>query len=135
MIIASSASVFEFNQQDSLKAGCNDFLNKPIRADELFEKLHTPFLNSSGSMNQKGDLEDVAEGGVAELVAPPKEELQILADLVEKGKITGIRQRIKQIEQLGDEYRPFTAELDRLAKSFDMDQLTDFLKPYLEGMV
>ena len=37
-IIASSASVFEFNQQDSLKAGCNDILNKPIRADELFEK-------------------------------------------------------------------------------------------------
>ena len=35
-IIASSASVFQFNQQDSLKAGCNDFLNKPIRADELF---------------------------------------------------------------------------------------------------
>jgi len=67
-------------------------------------------------------------------VAPPKEELQMLADLVGKGKITGIRQRIKQIEQLGDEYRPFTAELDRLAKSFDMDQLTDFLKPYLEGL-
>jgi hypothetical protein len=71
---------------------------------------------------------------VAVLVAPPKEELQMLADLVGKGKITGIRQRIKQIEQLGDEYRPFTTELDRLAKSFDMDQLTDFLKPYLEGL-
>ena len=133
MIIASSASVFEFNQQDSLKAGCNDFLNKPVRADELFEKLHT-FLELEWIYESEGTQEDVQEGGVAVLVAPPKEELQMLADLVGKGKITGIRQRIKQIEQLGDEYRPFTAELDRLAKSFDMDQLTDFLKPYLEGL-
>jgi PAS domain S-box-containing protein len=132
-IIASSASVFEFNQQDSLKAGCNDFLNKPIRADELFEKLRT-YLELEWIYESEGTQEDVQEGGVAVLVAPPKEELQMLADLVGKGKITGIRQRIKQIEQLGDEYRPFTTELDRLAKSFDMDQLTDFLKPYLEGL-
>ena len=39
IIIASSASVFEFNQKDSLTAGCNDFLPKPIRADHLFNKL------------------------------------------------------------------------------------------------
>jgi len=41
IIIASSASVFESNQKDSITAGCNDFLSKPVRADHFFEKLGT----------------------------------------------------------------------------------------------
>jgi len=32
----------------------------------------------------------------------------------------------------GDEYRSFAVELGRVAKSFDMGQITDFLQPYLE---
>jgi hypothetical protein len=73
------------------------------------------------------------KAAVETLVAPPLEELRILLDLAKKGKIMGIRERIAKIEQLGREYGPFAAELGRLAKSFDMDQLKKFLMPHLEG--
>jgi PAS domain S-box-containing protein len=131
LIIASSASVFEFNQKDSLAAGCNDFLTKPVRADHLFEKLHT-HLGVEWVYESELSQEETVTTRSSTLVAPPAEEMKTLVDLAEKGKINDIRQRIAEIERMGEEYRPFAAELNRLAKSFDMDQLTEFLNPFLE---
>jgi len=39
-IIAISASAFDFHQQQSQEAGCNDFIAKPFKTDVLIEKLH-----------------------------------------------------------------------------------------------
>ena len=38
-IIASSASVFEVDQHKSLDAGADEFLSKPVQADELIDML------------------------------------------------------------------------------------------------
>ena len=131
IIIASSASVFEFNQKDSITAGCNAFLSKPVRADHLFEKLGTR-LGVEWVYDVEPSPEDSEEGASSKIVPPPPEEMRTLMDLAGKGKITVIRQRIAKIEEMGDEYRSFAAELGRVAQNFDMDQITDFLQPYLE---
>src|SRR6185436_1322448 len=39
IIIVSSASVFASDQHNSLKAGGDDFLAKPVRTDDLLDKL------------------------------------------------------------------------------------------------
>ncbi len=131
MILASSASVFEFTQKDSLAAGCNDFLTKPVRADQLFEQLGS-HLSLEWEDDSESSQENMVVPGGNNLVPPPAEEIQALVDLAGKGKINGIHQHIAQIQEMGDEYRAFAAELDRLADSFDMDRLTEFLNPYLE---
>lgn len=43
-IIALTASAFEEQRQEILAAGCNDFVRKPFKAEELFEKIaeHIP---------------------------------------------------------------------------------------------
>lgn len=38
-VIASSASVFNVNREQSLQAGGSDLLPKPVQATELFEQL------------------------------------------------------------------------------------------------
>jgi len=43
-IIAISASAFDFHQQQSQEAGCDDFIAKPFKTDVLIEKLHK-YLN------------------------------------------------------------------------------------------
>jgi CheY-like chemotaxis protein len=130
VIIASSASVFDFNRQDSLDAGCNDFLNKPIRADDLFEILRR-YLGLEWMYESDASQDEAEDVREPVLVPPPKAEIQALAELVEKGKITAIRHHIGAMRALGREYGPFTDKLDLLAKSLDMDQLLEFLKPYL----
>jgi PAS domain S-box-containing protein len=39
IIIALTASAFEEEREDILKAGCNDFISKPFRAEILYEKI------------------------------------------------------------------------------------------------
>ena len=39
VIIAASASVFDYSQAKSRKAGCDDFIPKPVRAEHLLEQL------------------------------------------------------------------------------------------------
>ena len=131
IVIASSASVFEFNRKDSLAAGCNDFVDKPICAEDLFEKLRKHlglewvYESGSAAETQPGARE-------SSMVPPPHDELVVLMGLAKKGKIVAIRDRIAKVEELGSSYQPFAAELRRLAKTFDMNQVKNFLTPYLE---
>jgi PAS domain S-box-containing protein len=39
VIIATSASVFDYSQHQSREAGCDDFIPKPVQAQQLLEKL------------------------------------------------------------------------------------------------
>ncbi|HEY9728694.1 MAG TPA: PAS domain S-box protein [Chroococcales cyanobacterium] len=39
VIIATSASVFDYSQDKSRKVGCNDFISKPVQAQQLLEQL------------------------------------------------------------------------------------------------
>ncbi len=131
LVIASSASAFDFNRQDCFAAGCYDFLPKPVRADDLFEKLRV-HLEVAWVYESEPPPEQAEEPVDASVLAPLREELLALLNLSKKGKITGIRERITKIEQMGDPYRPFAAELQRLAKSFDMRELREFLRPYVQ---
>ena len=125
-IVASSASAFEFNRQDAIRAGCADFLSKPLKVDDLFEILRVQL-----HLEWEYDSENVPRDSVLKkdllLVPPPRDELTALLELAKVGKIRGLRQQIGMIEELGDEYGPFVEELRRIVKKFDMDQLTKFL--------
>ncbi|MEW6494608.1 MAG: ATP-binding protein [Cyanobacteriota bacterium] len=39
IIIATSASVFDYSQEKSRKVGCNDFISKPVQVQQLLEQL------------------------------------------------------------------------------------------------
>ena len=129
-MIACSASAFAFNRQESLEAGCNDFLTKPVQAEDLFAMvgryLHVQWMYEPGPRGS--DQEQVV---VESLVAPPPEELTVLLDLVRKGKVIAIRQEAARLEQLGEAYRPFVAEVRRMTKSFNLKELSQWLTPYL----
>jgi hypothetical protein len=46
-----------------------------------------------------------------------------LLDLARQGALPRLRQRALQIEQLGEQYRPFTRRLCQLIDEFDEDQI------------
>ena len=131
VVIALSASAFEHDRKGSMEAGCNDFLPKPVRAEELFEKLQV-LLGLEWVYEEELPADGQVPPPEESQVAPPPEELAFLFNLAKKGEIVAIRQEIARIEQLGDPFIPFAAELSRLAKGFRMKQMCEFLKPHLE---
>jgi PAS domain S-box-containing protein len=133
IVIALSASVFEHNRQQSLKAGCNDFIPKPIRAENLFEQLRMHlglewvYEESAKGEKAKHDAAALA----APLIGPPAAEAAALFDLAMMGDIKGILQRVESIEQLGDQFKPFAGELRRLAKEYRMKEIRELVKPFM----
>jgi CheY-like chemotaxis protein len=132
VVIALSASVFEHNRQESRDAGCDDFLSKPVRAEDLQEKvrahLHLTWIYEPERAGQETRGEPVA----GPMVAPPGEYLDLLLERAQKGQIVAVREQIGRIEELGAAYQPFAGELRRLAKGFQLKQLCEFVRPYLE---
>ena len=131
VIIALSASVFEEIQQKCLQVGCDDFLPKPLQSEDLFKKIQQ-YLAIEWEYESK-DLGRVQKEKRQEtIMAPPPEELTALYEAVRKGRIVAIREQVDRIEQLGPVYSQFASEIRRLAKSFQMKQLSEVLAKYME---
>ncbi|MFB2768286.1 AAA family ATPase [Pelatocladus sp. BLCC-F211] len=135
VIIAVSASVFEFDQQQSRGVGCDDFLAKPIQVAELLEKLRVHLglewvyeevvnWESQEYINPKPQIQNL------NLIAPPVEELAILLDLAMRGDLRGITQKATELEKLDEQLIPFTSHLRQLAKAFKGKKILEFLKKF-----
>jgi signal transduction histidine kinase/DNA-binding NarL/FixJ family response regulator len=153
-ILVSSASVFDSDQQKSLDAGANDFLPKPVQADELFEKLkkHLGLEWIYSLPDEDPTLEDRTRSpdstlavptqeprspenplDTSNLVPPPAEELAVLLDLAKQGRIKSLLEQAERIERLGDQFVPFATQLRQLIKSFQVKKIQSFINQYLSS--
>ena len=130
VIIALSASVFDYSRQESLNVGCNEFLSKPIRELELLQALET---HAGIEWEYEVTTQDghAAFDDMEVMPTPPLDVLQPLYELAIKGQILEVRKQIDAIDQMGQQYAPFTQELRGFAQAFHMKQLSEFLKPHL----
>ena len=131
VVIAISASVLDLDRQQTQEAGCTDFLPKPVHAKDLLEKLKL-YLDVEWIYGGEVATEERSHSDPETLVAPPAEELVAVYDFSKKGHITPVREHITRIEQMDDQYKPFAAKLRQFSDKFDLKQLCEFLKPYLE---
>ncbi|HEY9853907.1 MAG TPA: AAA family ATPase [Leptolyngbyaceae cyanobacterium] len=134
--IAISASVFDFDRQQSIQVGCNDFLPKPIREDDLLEKLQQHlklewiYEEIGEPLKEKSKLENNSMTSLSstDFSIPPAEEVAILIDLAMRGDLRAITKRAMQLEESNPQWRPFTSHLRQLAKEFKGRQILEFLK-------
>jgi predicted ATPase/nitrogen-specific signal transduction histidine kinase/DNA-binding NarL/FixJ family response regulator/tRNA A-37 threonylcarbamoyl transferase component Bud32 len=140
IVIAISASVFEFDQQQSVKVGCNDFLSKPIREDDLLQKLQEHLKlewiyeheSKSGESEKAGDKSEnnsvSFSSAPSEFAIPPAEEIAIFLDLAMRGDLRAIAKRATQLEESNRQWSPFANHLRQLAKEFKGRQILEFLE-------
>ncbi|MGK3985533.1 CHASE domain-containing protein [Sorangium sp. So ce136] len=139
VIIVSSASVFEADQHRSLSAGGDDFLAKPVRADELLDKLQRHlgiawiYAQEKGAANEAppagAPVAEPPAGGVdAGLVAPPAEALAVLLDLANKGRVKPLVEEAARLEQADPRLQPFVAQIRRLGADFEIKKLRAMLR-------
>ena len=127
MPVAVSASAFETDQEKSWGAGCDAFLPKPIRLDNLLELLGTRL-----KLTWVYAEPEEPTAGAAPLLPPPPETLAALHELARMGEILKIQEQALRLEEMDTTYIPFARKLQGLAKGFEIEQIKAFVKQFLE---
>lgn len=133
-VIVSSASVAQIDQQMSLDAGGDDFLAKPVDAEELFT-LVAKHLQLTWKYDETGADTKSVNGNqvaaVAELIPPSAADLQVLLELAQDGLLKKLAETAKKIGQKSDSYQPFIETILLLIKEFQVEKIEMLIKQYL----
>jgi CheY-like chemotaxis protein len=144
VVIAVSASAFEHTRQQSLAAGCNDFLVKPVRIDQLLFRLQEYMklewvyrYDVEKDLSPYHDLSKTEQNSSPspqpqQILPPPAEDLNVLIELIEKGNILALSPHLKRLEELDPQYHPFVSQVRHLAHNFQLDALEALMSGYLE---
>jgi PAS domain S-box-containing protein len=139
IIIAISANVFESDRLRSQDAGCNDFLPKPLRAEDLLAKIKL-YLNLSWIYDNESNAQSQTLGDElscypqvepTEMVIPPKEELLVLYEATNTGHVNGVKEEALRLQQLNPDYSPFATRILELAADFEYEEIANLIDPYL----
>ncbi|MEG4211825.1 AAA family ATPase [Microcoleus sp. S13_B4] len=134
--IGTSASILAVDSQGIFQAGCNAFLLKPIRAEQLLECLgehlglewiyeeRTTFSSEGIFTHPPSLIQD------QQLIAPPSEEVAVLFDLAMKGELLSIEERASKLKAIDMRYAPFANQLLELTKNFEEDKLVEFVQQF-----
>lgn len=130
VIIASSASVFEADRYQSLVAGADDFLPKPLQTHDLLQRLQK-FLQLEWVYEERNDPETIVDiTDTAEVIPPPLQILEIFYELAMKGNFKGIVKQAKLLEQQNQKFVPFSRKLTQLAQDFYDQEIIKLIGQY-----
>ena len=125
--IASSASIFESNQQEAIGAGANIFLPKPVQADQLLQAIQKHL-----KLEWVYEESDTDSRNASDAIVPPSQEvLEQLLELVRDGDIQGIQEVVKERLESDETFAAFGGELLQLANGFQLKGLETFIQNYL----
>ncbi|MDB9314043.1 ATP-binding protein [Spirulina sp. CS-785/01] len=130
LILVSSASVFELDQQKSLDAGGDDFLAKPLDADTLYQKLkkHLHLTWCYEEVQEQNPSSSASPETPVAIKIPPESLLEDLRKYATQGKITKIKSELIKIAQTDPEYNSFVEKLYDLVKTFNIKKIRQFLR-------
>jgi signal transduction histidine kinase/CheY-like chemotaxis protein len=134
VVIVSSASVSDTEQQKTKEMGGNDFLVKPINVDYLLQ-LISKYLQLTWKYEEVKKLPNFIESQISdlEIITPPSEDLRILLGLSQKGMFLKFMKHLELISQKSDRYQPFIQKLTQMAMEFEGELIESTILKYLES--
>ncbi|MDM8559727.1 response regulator [Candidatus Parabeggiatoa sp. HSG14] len=136
VIIAVSASVFKKNKQESLEAGCDDFIVKPVHSEELLEHLRV-YLNLTYIYDKNGETitskneETTSQKNTSPIQGLNAEQATTLFKITLRGDIDGIIKYIKQLEKEDEQLVPFAQQIYQLAEQLAIKKIRQIAKNYM----
>ena len=105
-------------------AGGDDFLTKPVDANELFAllALHLQLTWQYDEIQVYLALSN-SQISTTELIVPPLEDLQILLELAEGGLLKKLVETTEKIGADDAQYLPFIQQIQQLAKQFKTEKI------------
>lgn len=131
-IIVISASVFGKDQQQSMIAGCDDFVGKPVKLDELLKSIQR-LLNLKWKIRDgiKENNEGIPE---KDILFPPDIELKELYEIALRGDINKLKKWISDLNDKDSKYNAFFIKINNLAKSFKIKTIISLIeKQFTKG--
>ncbi|ETR67285.1 MAG: integral membrane sensor hybrid histidine kinase [Candidatus Magnetoglobus multicellularis str. Araruama] len=99
-IIAVSANISHLTQQECFKAGCDDYISKPIQVDELLELIQEQLhLSWTSDMPKDTDEPTNKQQKDKPLIFPPDHELQTIQQLLLSGKTTRLKKIFSRLKE------------------------------------
>ena len=134
VVIAISASVSDQKKQESLVAGCNAFLAKPFRVEDLLDLIQLHLKLEWIYQEEQGKLPVGSQSSRSGPMIPPLPgELAELYNIAMIGQITKLRKYVDHLEATDPKYLPFAAKIRQLAKEFRIEEIQEFIQHYLNG--
>jgi len=131
-IIVLSANASGADQRESLAAGANAFLPKPIDFERLLPQI-AALLGLTWTLRSAAAAESAEADAAAPLVAPPPDEMEVLLRLARIGNMRSIRDHAEHLAALDVRHRPLAARLTRLTEGFESVAIVELLKGLQEG--
>ncbi len=127
-LIAMSASVLSFNRDDAFAAGCDDFLPKPFREDDLLSRI---------CLALRLDWESTADASAPTGNSPSpfadsptllsSTDLTDLLTIARRGEIVALRRKLAELRSTPGPVDPLVDVLESLAKSYRMERIRELL--------
>jgi len=114
-VLAVSASVSVGDQNLAIAAGCDEFLDKPLDMEKLFNTLRR-YLNLQWIYEEQAKA---ANSNPSPMVVPKPEDLQPLYKALRIGDIDAIEETAHRLKQEESQYEAFSDRLLQLAAEFD----------------
>ena len=129
-IVAMSASVLSFNRDDAFAAGCDDFLPKPFRETDLFEKVGR-LLRLEWDYAEEVPAPRRGSGTPFTVLNSQLDAAALSALLAraQRGEIVALREHLALLRAAGSDSLLDT--LDLLARSYRMEQIRELLERQL----
>ncbi len=132
IIISVSASVLKQTQQESVTAGSHDFLSKPVRLEDLLEKLQFHLNLEWEYEEERESQEPDTPLAQEEIIPPPPEVLSSLYELATVGDLMGLRERLQELIAQDPQLTPFQTRIFQLANELQIDEIEQFIQQYMK---
>jgi len=132
-IIAVSANISHDMQQECFKAGCDDYITKPVQVDDLLdliqEHLHLSWTSEEPRNNEPAYKDNEEQTRV---VLPPDDTIQTMNKLILSGKTTRLKKLLAQIDDDYPECVSFTCKAYRLLEQFRLEDIQKMINKKYE---
>jgi len=135
-IVALSASAFDTTRAQSESAGCNDFLAKPVRLEDVLGviqkhlRLEWAYSGDPVDSNEAGGKRMPRRLQVEKPL--PEDVARELLELARMGDVQTLNRRIDDMRRLNGGFQGLVDELAGLARNYDMRAVRELLQPFVD---
>jgi len=132
-IIVVSANVFEEHRQKSLEAGCDDFVSKPIRIQQILDtiaqhlKLQWIYDINGAETSLESKPAEITNFDETSMPIPSQEIINALYDLSLIGDVEGLIEQAALLKEEGD-CVDFANEIEAMADSFQIREIREWVE-------